>query len=132
MKKILIVEDDEFIGRTYVRLFNMSGYTVERVHDGVMALEMLNKTDLLPTVIILDINLPNMNGRELLKHIKQDAKLKGILVVILTNSFFKEESQEFLNLGADLFLVKIQVSNKELIRQINDLVERSNNKNNYK
>ena len=128
MNKILIVEDDDFVSRTYSRIFSVNGYKVETADNGLKALEMLNKTDSLPAVVILDINIPQMSGREILKNIKQDAKLKDIPTAVLTNSFYKENEKEFLDLGADLFLVKVETNNKDLVKKINDLVERSNKK----
>ena len=125
MRKMLIIEDDDFISKTYTRFFTLSGFDVTRFHNGLLALEFLDTNEILPDIILLDVNLPVMNGREFLKNIKQNDKTKNIPTVVLTNSFFQEDEQEFLDLGADLFLVKIQNNNKDLIEKINDLVERS-------
>lgn len=123
MKKILIVEDEKFISNMYARLFSTNGYAVEVVTDGVIALENLNNTNLLPSVILLDINLPNMNGREFLIKIKEIHKFKKIPVVILTNTYSEEAPKEFLNLGANLFLVKSQYSPSEIIDNVKKVLE---------
>jgi CheY-like chemotaxis protein len=127
MKKILFVEDDEFLNRTYAKMFSLNGYKTETATDGIAALEMLEKTDSLPDVIALDVNIPKMNGRDLLKNIKQNNKLKDIPVVILTNSFYKEDQDEFFNLGASLFIRKIETDNKNLVKQIDKIIGKSDN-----
>jgi CheY-like chemotaxis protein len=125
MKKILFIEDDEFLNRTYSKMFSMSGYETATATDGIMALEMLEKMDRLPDVIALDVNIPKMNGRELLKNIKQNNKLKKIPIAILTNSFYKEDEQEFLDLGAYSFIRKIETDNKSLVKQFDYIIEKT-------
>ena len=123
MKKILIVEDDTFVSRMYGRAFKLDGYETEFMTDGESALNRL-KTGLdLPSVIIMDIAMPKMNGYNLLENIKVDERLKNIPVAILTNSATEEEAKRFMKLGADLYLIKIQHSSKDLVQKINDLLD---------
>jgi CheY-like chemotaxis protein len=121
-KRILFIEDDEFLNRTYSKVFSLSGYEAVTATDGEMALEMLEKAETLPDVVALDVNIPKMNGREFLKNIKQNDKLKNIPIVILTNSFYREDEGEFLDLGAVAFLRKIETDNKSLVKQIDDII----------
>ncbi len=81
------------------------------VPDGVAALEYLRKEDryagaVRPDVILLDLNLPKMDGRELLAVIKQDDNLKRIPVVVLTTSAAEEDVLRAYNLHANCYVTK--------------------------
>ena len=79
--------------------------------DGVEAMEFLRKegsfTDMpMPDIILLDLNLPRKNGREVLAEIKTDTKLKHIPVVILTSSKADEDILKAYNLHANCYVTK--------------------------
>ena len=124
MKKMLIVEDDQFIGSMYSKLFDANGFSSKFSLNGIDALGILSKDENIPEVIILDANLPDMNGLELLRKIKQNDKLNKVPVVVLTNSYHIEDAKMFTDLGADMFLIKIENTNKELVEKINKLLEK--------
>ena len=63
-----------------------------------------------------------MGGAELLKKIKEDARLENMPVVVLTNSFVTTEEKRFLELGADLYLIKIENSPKDVISKISNII----------
>jgi CheY-like chemotaxis protein len=133
MKKVLIVEDDTFVSRMYGRAFKLDGYETEFMGDGEEALNRLKTGENLPSVILMDIAMPKMDGYSLLEKIKQDDRLKNIPVAVLTNSATEGEARRFMEIGADLYLIKIQHSSKELVQKINTLVaeksgEKSKNK----
>lgn len=94
---ILIVEDDQVDFMTIQRALRHleSKNPVHHATDGEKALEYLrDSTKPRPGLILLDLNMPRMNGRELLNHIKSDPVLKMIPVVILTTS---AEDQDRIN-----------------------------------
>jgi CheY-like chemotaxis protein len=128
MKKILIAEDGQAIGKMLERAFRFVGYEVELVSDGKSAFEYLHKTEELPSAIIMDVMMPEMSGLDLLRNIKQETYLKNIPIMILTNSFLKENSEQFLALGADMYLVKIEHKAADIIEKINQLIESKKNK----
>ncbi len=77
--------------------------------NGVQALEALEKKageGILPNLILLDINLPDISGIELLTRIKKDPRFNRIPVVILTGSNEDEDIQRSYDLGASSYLVK--------------------------
>ena len=81
------------------------------VSDGIEALEYLNnvsryKNAVRPDIILLDLNLPRMDGRELLGKVKADPDLRRIPVVILTTSKAEEDIIESYNLHANCFITK--------------------------
>ena len=123
MNKILIVEDDKEVGKMLQRAFRLSGFEVDLVTDGEMALDHLRANSILPQAMIIDVVMPNMSGLDLLMNIKKEVRLKEIPIMVLTNSFVKENEQQFLALGADMYLVKIEHKTKEVIEQINKLIE---------
>jgi len=93
LKPILLVEDDSVDAMTVKRALKELNVTNQLVHsiDGEQALEYLKTDDnKKPCVILLDLNMPKMNGIEFLQAIKKDEKLKKTPVVVLTTS--KEEN----------------------------------------
>lgn len=111
--EILLVEDsraDVLITRealTEARLFN----TLHVARDGVEAMDFLHKRGQYtsarrPDLILLDLNLPRKNGREVLAEIKADDNLKSIPVVVLTTSSAEEDIIKSYNLHANCYVVK--------------------------
>ena len=93
LKPILLVEDDSVDAMTVKRALKELNVTNQLVHsiDGEQALEYLKADDnKKPCVILLDLNMPKMNGIEFLHAVKKDEKLKKTPVVVLTTS--KEEN----------------------------------------
>ncbi|MFA6095617.1 MAG: response regulator [Candidatus Paceibacterota bacterium] len=128
MNRILIAEDDVFVSRMYGRVFRAAGFEVETVPDGEVALARLAQ-DPLPSIILMDIMMPKMGGFELLERIKKDPRLTRLPVVVLTNSFVADDEKRFLGLGADLYLIKIENSAKDVVRKIENLIHRKNANN---
>ena len=86
---ILLVEDDEVDIMNVKRAFKKNNIKnpIQVARNGLEAIELLRKPGaLLPKVIILDINMPRMNGIEFLKEIRKDDKLKMISVFVMTTS----------------------------------------------
>ena len=89
LKPILLVEDDSVDAMTVKRALKELNVTNQLVHsiDGEQALEYLKADDnKKPCVILLDLNMPKMNGIEFLQAVKKDEKLKKTPVVVLTTS----------------------------------------------
>ncbi len=76
------------------------------------ALQLLRKTEQLPDFIFLDINMPRLDGRECLKELKRDAKLKNINVIMYSTAFTDKIIAEFHALGASSYLHKPTDINK--------------------
>lgn len=86
--------------------------TLVHVADGEQLLDYLNargeyeKTAVRPGVILLDLNMPRMDGREALKEIKSDPKLQNIPIVIFTTSKAEEDIYRSYQLGSNSFITK--------------------------
>jgi len=119
-KKILIIEDDVFIRDIYQVKFSQEGFDVTVAEDGVKALEKLES--LVPDIILLDIIMPYMNGMEVLKKIKENAKLKNVPIIMLTNISEKEKITEGEEYGVNDYLIKSHFTPSEVVGKVNALL----------
>lgn len=126
-KKIFLVEDNMEVSRMYERAFRLHGHELDLVYDGETALEKIKASDPVPEAIILDVMIPHMNGARLLEEIRKDPRLAKVPIAILTNSFHRDDANEFLALGADLYLVKIEHQSKQIVEKIEALIDKYKN-----
>jgi DNA-binding response OmpR family regulator len=124
MQKIFLVEDDEYLGRVYMRAFHFAGFEVELAQDGEVALESLSCMDPLPEVIILDVLIPKKDGFEVLQSLRKDPRYIQVPIVMLTNSFVEHDTERFLSAGADLYLLKIAEQTKDVVQKIGELIKK--------
>ena len=119
-KTILVVDDEPDVIDIITLCLKEKGFIIESASNGVEALEKLNI--LLPHLIIVDIQMPKMNGFELIKRLKQNPMLSSIPVVILTGTYISEEDRKHgLLLGATRYLTKpFKIQN--LIQDIEDVL----------
>jgi CheY-like chemotaxis protein len=109
LKPILLVEDDIVDVMTAKRALKDLKIPNQliRVGNGEEALEYLNnKGNAKPCIILLDLNMPKMNGFEFLNIIKADEKLKNIPVVVLTTSGIEQDITDSYKLGVAGYMVK--------------------------
>jgi len=104
MPMILIVEDEEQVRQLYAKFLEKKGYKVETAENGQKALDFLS--DNRPDLILLDINMPELNGKDFLKIIKADDKLKNIPVFIITGISNDKEIADSISLGAIGYIYK--------------------------
>lgn len=102
-KKILII-DDNSVNITALKSVFSKLYKVLAVNSGITALKLLEKQR--PDLILLDIEMPEMNGREVLKVLKENSELSDIPVIFLTANQDEESEAEAFLLGAEDFLRK--------------------------
>ena len=117
---ILLAEDDEFIRDIYNRIFTMNGYYVVLASNGIAAMEKLEKVT--PDLILLDIMMPYLNGKDVFKKIKNNDKWKDIPVVFLTNVSAQDDLEQDLLEKADKYLIKAHFTPKEVLEQVTPLV----------
>jgi chemotaxis family two-component system response regulator Rcp1 len=114
--KVLLVEDNVADSTLILEVFEDENIAadVTVVRDGVEALEFLRKQgkyvdrsdEKTPDIVILDLNLPRMDGRALLSEMKNDSELETIPVVILTTSAAEEDIISTYKLGANCYVTK--------------------------
>jgi two-component system response regulator len=114
IKKILIVDDNPNDVELIITVFaekNLANKIIV-AEDGLEALDYLYKRGKFideqgyPSVILLDIKMPKMDGIEVLKHIRADAKFKHIPVIMVTSSCEEKDLVESYKLGANSYVVK--------------------------
>jgi CheY-like chemotaxis protein len=108
-KPILLIEDDDVDVMTVNRALQDSKVTnqVVSLGNGEEAIEYLrNENSVKPNIILLDLNMPKMDGTEFLRIVKADKELKKIPVVILTTSNSERDVVEAFELGAAGYMVK--------------------------
>lgn len=102
--RVLLVEDDEMIGRSLVRSLRDDGYTIDWVKDGAAATTALAVPDLGYALILLDWSLPRRSGIEVLAEVRN--RRVGVPVLMLTARDAIEDRVRGLDAGADDYLVK--------------------------
>jgi len=79
---VLIVEDDAKLSEIFSLTLQATGYQTERVTDGAVALTRL--AEIVPDLIVLDLHLPNVAGPDILRHIRAEARLAQVPVLLAT------------------------------------------------
>lgn len=97
----LVIEDDETLCLVASQALAMAGYNAEVVSDGLLALDRLAAT--VPAIVILDLHLPQVSGREILRQIRADDRLTRTRVIVATAD---PGMAQFLRDDADLVLIK--------------------------
>ncbi len=108
-RQILLVEDDKVDAMTTRRALKELNITNELVvkENGEAALEFLQDPEqALPCIILLDLNMPKMNGIEFLNVVKRDGELRHIPVIVLTTSTMEQDRTESFNLGVAGYMRK--------------------------
>lgn len=118
--QILIVEDDVMNNRLLSTILTRLGYTVESAFDGISGLEKVKSSP--PDLILLDLNLPRMNGYEVARRLKQDDKTKIIPIVVISSFAEVENRIKSLEAGADDFLSK-PIDQVELRARVQSLLK---------
>ena len=113
---VLVVEDDIFLVNVHKKKLAKEGFEVLVAGNGNEALGLARKNK--PDIILLDLIMPIKDGFQALKELKADPELKNIKVIILSNLSQEEDRQRAMEAGAVDYIVKANVSFREIINQI--------------
>lgn len=116
--QVLLAEDEPNIVESLTFLLERAGFDVACEMNGQRALEAALTT--LPDVMILDVMLPGLDGLEILRRLRADARGQSLPVLILTAKGQREDREQALNSGANLFIAK-PFSNSEVIAAVIEL-----------
>ncbi|HYE22071.1 MAG TPA: response regulator, partial [Verrucomicrobiae bacterium] len=120
--KILIVEDEEILLTALSEELKQEGFVVVGAKDGVEGVETAVKEK--PDLVLLDLVMPRLDGIGALKQMKENALIKDIPVVILTNLSDYDKISDALSLGAMDYLVKANYRLEDLVNKIKTVLER--------
>jgi chemosensory pili system protein ChpA (sensor histidine kinase/response regulator) len=109
---VLVVDDSITVRRVTQRLLQREGYRVALAADGLQALERL--ADERPAVVLSDIEMPRMDGFDLARNIRNDARLKDLPIVMITSRIAEKHREHAKELGVNHYLGK-PYSEEELL-----------------
>jgi two-component system cell cycle response regulator DivK len=122
LKTILIVEDDPLSRELVVDLLEAAGYTVLQAEDGIGLLERVKREQ--PALILLDLQLPGVDGFTLARQLKSDPETRGIPVLAVTAYAQPGKRERALQAGCDGYFPK-PINTKELVQTVARLLEPS-------
>ena len=119
-KKILVVDDEESIQSLLTAIFTGEGYDVESASDGTDGLEKAKNGK--PDLILLDMMMPGMSGREMSEKLRADPKTKNMKIAFLTVAKFSETGKETLEKLGILDYITKPFENDDLIKRVKKII----------
>ena len=118
-KHILVVDDSPSVRRVVGNMLKQNGWDVQLARDGVEALEMISRET--PAAILLDIEMPRMDGYELMATVRAQEQYRTLPLVVLTSRAATKHQQRAMQLGASAYVVK-PYQDEELLNILKSLV----------
>src|SRR5580765_1543515 len=123
MKKVLIVEDDTIVAHIYRTRLEKEGYEVEIAVDGQSGFYRIHEFE--PDAVLLDLMLPKMNGVEILKKIRAQAKFKTVPIIVFTNAYVANMINEAFVAGATLVFNKATLTPRQILDALHNAIHPS-------
>lgn len=124
-RRILIIEDDQFLREFYQELLQTEGYLVDMAIDGEMALAKLQNNEY--DLALLDIMLPKKDGVQVLRDLKLvPPKSSNISIVVLSNLGHDAVIKDCFKLGADGYLIKSALNPDQVLGEIQSYLQKKN------
>lgn len=123
MDRILIIEDEPDVADVISEVLELHGYVTDATMDGEKGIELAKQTK--PALVLCDINLPGINGYEILENLRNDDRTKALPFIFLTAQDSMKDLRRGMQHGADDYLVK-PVDAQDLIAAIRTRLARSN------
>lgn len=114
-----MIEDEPFLLKVYKRRFEKEGYQFLQGSTGADAIKLATQEQ--PSLIFLDLIMPDMNGFEVLQKLKADPGTAAIPVIILSNLGQEEDKKRCLELGAKDYLIKANTSLQEVVKRVAEI-----------
>jgi DNA-binding response OmpR family regulator len=122
MTKIAIIEDDPVISQMYRMKFESDGFSIQLANNGSRGVAMVK--DFKPDMILLDLEMPEMNGDEALKQIRSHDWGKTVPVIILTNLGEEEAPKSLKSLGVTSYIVKANLTPSEVVSRVKEALSK--------
>ncbi|HEY9099187.1 MAG TPA: Hpt domain-containing protein [Thiobacillus sp.] len=119
---VLVVDDSLTVRKITTRLLTREGFRVDSAKDGVDALEKMN--DLIPDVVLLDVEMPRMDGFELARVMRSDARLKSVPIIMITSRTADKHRNHAMEIGVNVYLGK-PYQEQQLLDNIAEQLEKS-------
>ena len=116
MTTIVIIEDDQVISQMYRMKFESDGFTVHVAGNGADGISVAEETK--PDLILLDMQMPGMNGDEALAEIRKHDWGKDIPVIVLTNLGEEEAPKHLRSLGIESYIVKADLTPRQVVDRV--------------
>ena len=123
MRTVLVVDDDDMFRDLCKEILTQGGYKVITAEDGAVAWKILQRKDVKVDMAVLDLNMPNMDGLELSRNIRDDARYQNLPILMLTVRAMVEDQVSGYDRGADDYLTK-PFDSKMLLARIKVLERR--------
>lgn len=120
-KKILCIEDENFISELYARALRRAGYDVTIMLSGDDGLKAAKTNDY--DIILLDLMIPGITGFEVLQRLRQEDPNLRSKILITTNLDQQDDSRAEIENMADGYLIKAEFTPRQLVQIINDIAE---------
>jgi chemotaxis protein histidine kinase CheA/ActR/RegA family two-component response regulator len=117
---VLVVDDSPSVRRVVSGMLKANGWEVQTARDGVEALEAIARQ--IPVAVLLDIEMPRMDGYELMATVRSQEQYRHLPLIVLTSRAATKHQQRALQLGADAYVVK-PYRDDELLNTISSLVQ---------
>jgi len=121
-KRILYIEDNPQNMRLVRKMLRIGGYDMLEATDGITGVELAMMS--LPDLILMDINLPDIDGIEATRRLKKIAKTENIPIIALTANAMHGDRERFLDAGCDGYLAK-PVTKNELLHLVGHFLEQA-------
>ena len=121
MTKIIIIEDNPTISQMYRMKFEADGFDVRIANNGKIGVDVVRSFQ--PDVILLDLQMPEMNGVEALQLIRADDSSKTTPVVVLTNLGEEEAPKELASLDVHSYIVKANYTPRQVVAHVKEIIE---------
>ncbi|MEA3399029.1 MAG: response regulator [Patescibacteria group bacterium] len=121
MSKILVIEDDSFLQSLEVNKLTKSGYDLISASDGKEGVEKIKEPDI--DLILLDLILPDIDGFDVLKQIRENEDTKETPVIVFSNLSEEKDVNKATKLGATEFMVKSNFTLDELVEKIQKILK---------
>ena len=118
-KYVLVVDDSPSVRRVVSNMLKQNGWEVQMARDGVEALELISHET--PSAVLLDIEMPRMDGYELIATVRAQEQYRTLPMVVLTSRAASKHQQRAMQLGASGYVIK-PYQDEELLNTLNSLI----------
>lgn len=118
MTKIAIIEDDPVINQMYRMKFEADGFDVQIADNGKRGVSLVEAFS--PDIILLDLQMPHMNGEEALTEIRKHEWGKTVPVIVLTNLGEEEAPKSLKSLGIHSYIVKADLTPRQVVAKVKE------------